>query len=215
MEREAFLGRVRTARSTGKLPGSSAEAGGAVDPRSGDDVEVFAEAVRAVDGVVHEGDPVESVRRIVDRHGPGPHLAWDRELLAVPEALDVIAGAGARLDPVVPAETGDPARRSLSDAVYGLTGATAAFAESGTIVVTSGEGRPRMASLVPLVHVALLPVDRIFRSLSAWAASEPSEMAAASNVVFVTGPSRTGDIEQQLTLGVHGPRFLHVVLVAG
>jgi L-lactate dehydrogenase complex protein LldG len=215
MERDAFLARVRAARSTGRLPAAAPVDPDGPEGSAGDHLAAFVDAVRRVDGVVHEGDPLEAMRRIVERHGPGSHLAWDRELLAAPETLDVLAGAGPRLDPILPPDAGSPIGRALSDVVYGLTGAEAAFAESGTIVVRSGKGRPRMASLVPLVHVALVPTDRIFRSLSSWAASDASGMAAASNVVFVTGPSRTGDIEQEITLGVHGPRYLHLVLVTG
>ena len=95
----------------------------------------------------------------------------------------------------------------------GITGAEAGFAESGSIVLRSGAGRPRMASLIPLVHVAVLRRDRIFRSTSHWMASEGSTTNGEANVIFVTGPSKTGDIEMILTLGVHGPRYLYVVLI--
>ncbi|MEN8235922.1 MAG: LUD domain-containing protein, partial [Actinomycetota bacterium] len=112
----------------------------------------------------------------------------------------------------------DPAGRLSHQAAYehvrfGLTGAEAAFAETGSIVLRSGPGRPRMASLIPLVHVALLPADRIFRSQMHWLTDAGATLADATNVIYITGPSRTADIEQQITLGVHGPREFHIVLV--
>jgi L-lactate dehydrogenase complex protein LldG len=70
-----------------------------------------------------------------------------------------------------------------------------------------------MASLIPLVHIALLPVDRIFESQMHWMARGNVDLSGAANVVYVTGPSRTADIEQHLNLGVHGPRAVHIVIV--
>ena len=68
-------------------------------------------------------------------------------------------------------------------------------------------------SLLPPVHVALVPVERLHATLGALFAAEPDLLRAAANVVFVTGPSRTADIEMTLTRGVHGPRIVHVVFV--
>jgi L-lactate dehydrogenase complex protein LldG len=64
-----------------------------------------------------------------------------------------------------------------------------------------------------LIHVALVRAESIFRSLAQWADEVPDAVVETANLVIVTGPSRTGDIEQHLNLGVHGPKHLHVVLI--
>lgn len=70
-----------------------------------------------------------------------------------------------------------------------------------------------MASLIPDVHVAFLRRSDIHRSLAHWAAEHGDVLSAHTNVVFITGPSRTGDIEMNLNIGVHGPKQVHVILV--
>ena len=70
-----------------------------------------------------------------------------------------------------------------------------------------------MASVIPLVHIAVLPASRIYRSLTDYLVAEPGVVDQGANVVAITGPSRTADIEQELNLGVHGPGHLHVIVV--
>ena len=153
---------------------------------------------------------------IVARHGQGSLITWDNASLPTEGAAERLIAAGCeRIGSTVP-RAGDERRTHQSgyfDVRCGLTGAEAAFAESGSIVIRSGPGRPRMASLIPLVHIALLPVDRIFQSQMDWMAEGDVGLSEAANVVYVTGPSRTADIEQQLNLGVHGPRAVHLVIV--
>lgn len=100
----------------------------------------------------------------------------------------------------------------------GLTGADAALAATGSVVLLSGPGRPRAASLLPPVHVAVVAAGRIVADLESWWAAQAAGLAAVrqpSSVVVVTGPSRTADIAMQLVMGMHGPREVHVVLVGG
>jgi len=99
----------------------------------------------------------------------------------------------------------------------GLTAADLAVAETGSLVLASGVGKGRAVSLLPACHVALFGPDQLVETLEeagvmleAWHA-EPGSIGA--NVVFVTGPSRTADIELTLTRGVHGPREVHAVFV--
>jgi L-lactate dehydrogenase complex protein LldF len=93
----------------------------------------------------------------------------------------------------------------------GITGALAGIAETGTLVIQSGEGQPLTASLLPGIHIAVLRASDILASMEE-ALSLP-EVADSPAVVLVSGPSRTADIEMTLTIGVHGPGELYVFLI--
>ena len=90
----------------------------------------------------------------------------------------------------------------------GLTGALAGIAETGSLVIPSGPGRPLTASLLPEIHLAVLRASDIYENL-AQVLKLPDIRESASAVV-ISGPSRTGDIEMTHTIGVHGPMELHV-----
>ncbi len=93
----------------------------------------------------------------------------------------------------------------------GLTGASAGIADSGSLLLLGGPGRPLTASLLPEVHIALLWEKNVFENLSQVLQREDVKQASAS--VLITGPSRTADIEMALTIGVHGPGELHVICI--
>jgi L-lactate dehydrogenase complex protein LldG len=97
----------------------------------------------------------------------------------------------------------------------GVTSVDYAIADTGTLVVTSGPGKARSASLLPPTHVAIVSPDRIVPGLQhVFARLNPTQVAEAlSAVTFITGPSRTADIELTLVVGVHGPQELHVVVM--
>jgi len=93
----------------------------------------------------------------------------------------------------------------------GVTGALAGIADTGSLVIVSGQARPLTASLLPEIHVVVLKTSQILPTV-ADALCRPEVREAAAGVI-VTGPSRTADIEMTLTLGVHGPGELHVFLI--
>lgn len=93
----------------------------------------------------------------------------------------------------------------------GVTAALAGIADTGTILVTSGKDHPLTASLLPETHIAILKASAILPSLPE--ALRLPEVRQASAAVLITGPSRTADIEMTLTIGVHGPKELIVLLV--
>ncbi|HEX6424474.1 MAG TPA: LUD domain-containing protein, partial [Acidimicrobiales bacterium] len=106
----------------------------------------------------------------------------------------------------------DPSVEAAARAGLGVTGAVAAVAATGSVVLDSRAAGGRAVSLLPPVHLCVTHVNTLFpapadvlRRLGSGADALPPSM------VLVTGPSRTGDIEQLLTLGAHGPTALHVV----
>lgn len=110
---------------------------------------------------------------------------------------------------------GVEARGARADDLVGITGAFCAIAETGTLMLLSGADTPPTVSLLPETHVALLPVARIVaRMEDAWALLRRERETLPRAVNFVSGPSRTADIEQTVTLGAHGPYRVFIVLVS-
>ncbi|MBI5572211.1 MAG: lactate utilization protein [Desulfomonile tiedjei] len=89
--------------------------------------------------------------------------------------------------------------------------ALAAIAETGSIVCTSADGKAMQANVLARRHVAVVRADRIFADLDDYLSSIGGVLPA--NITLITGPSRTGDIEQTLTVGMHGPGRLDVIVV--
>jgi L-lactate dehydrogenase complex protein LldG len=113
-------------------------------------------------------------------------------------------GAGLALEP----------RAARGEDPVGVTGVFCAIAETGTLMLCSGAETPATVSLLPETHVAVVPVARIVAHMEdGWdlARAELGELPRAVN--FVSGPSRTADIEQTVVLGAHGPYRVHIVLV--
>ncbi len=86
-----------------------------------------------------------------------------------------------------------------------------AVADTGTIVLTAGPGKPMFPSLLPETHIAILNISDIYEDLSQ--VLNLMEVESATSVVLISGPSRTADIEMSLTIGVHGPKELFVLCV--
>jgi L-lactate utilization protein LutC len=93
----------------------------------------------------------------------------------------------------------------------GISTAQAAIAETGTLVLDSDCERHRLVSLVPPVHIALVNASAIVETLGdALTLLQKKEISPA--ITFITGPSRTADIELTLAIGVHGPQELYVIV---
>jgi len=104
-------------------------------------------------------------------------------------------------------------RAARGDDLVGITGAFCGIAETGTLMLLSGEPTPATVSLLPETHIALLPVKRLVaRMEDAWSLLRREHHAPPRAVNFVSGPSRTADIEQTVTLGAHGPYRVLIVL---
>lgn len=110
-------------------------------------------------------------------------------------------------------------RQSFIDADIGISGVNIAIADSGTLVILSNEGNGRLVTTLPPVHIALMGIDKIVPTIDD--STEILKMLAPSAtgqkmsvyVSYITGPSRSADIELSLTIGVHGPKELHIVVL--
>jgi len=94
----------------------------------------------------------------------------------------------------------------------GISTTQAAIAETGTLVLVSADERHRLVSLVPPIHIAIVDASRICETLGEALALLRNGKDLSRAVTFVTGPSRTADIELTLTVGVHGPQELYVIV---
>lgn len=107
-------------------------------------------------------------------------------------------------------------RPAQADDAVGMTGCMCAIAETGTVLLTSGEKTPLTPSLLPATHIVLLHQAQIVPAMEdAWTRLRqqyPDGLPCACH--FISGPSRTGDIEQTLTLGAHGPARVLLVVIA-
>lgn len=229
MERDnvqRLLGRVSRALGHAALPGAAPEhpsaflgyTAGHLSTRE-DLIERFARELEALSGAVHcvrtVADACSTVGDLVARYGGTRVMAWQPS-----SALerDVVADLERRGIEIVDLDLPRSGERRLARLLeietiaIGLTGARAALADTGSLVLTSGRGRARLTSLLPPVHIALVRAGVLYPTLPALLAANPGLASEGSNLVVVTGPSRTADIEMTLTHGVHGPKHLHVVV---
>lgn len=159
------------------------------------------------------------------RKGPKPEtygqdrmvLSWAPERLPVDGLAEALADTGWKL--VAPATLTTPdALDSVRFIRFGVTGVEAAFAATGSLLVVAGEGQSRAASLLPFRHIALIPFSRLYPTIEAWLAAQRAVgdletlLRAHAGWNLITGPSKSADIEMNLTLGVHGPKFVHAIL---
>lgn len=114
--------------------------------------------------------------------------------------------------------TREELRQTAAEAGMGITGVDYAVAETGSVVLVPKKGIARLVSLAPPVHIAIVRPDEVvatlddvflFRRLAYY----EGDRDMGSYLNFITGPSRTADIEQKLVIGVHGPRAVHLVML--
>ena len=158
-----------------------------------------AASASTLDAVASEREVPAAVAQYLSARGiPGRGCVWPS--LA---ALDW-AGAGLALE----------ARFASGEDPVGVTGVFCAIAETGTLCVLSGAQSPASASLVPETHVAVVPAGRIVACMEdAWDLLRAEFGSLPRAVNYISGPSRTADIEQTVVLGAHGPARVHIVVV--
>jgi L-lactate dehydrogenase complex protein LldG len=212
--RTAILTRVRAAQRTAVLGSDPVSAGGlseghavAVFPdghlRQEQDLTLrFEQELTALGVIVQHAEAPEAVREAVRTHTAGLRvLAWDTEALPF-GSFDVLSN---RI-------CGSSSRDEQAAAEIGITGCDAAVAETGSLVLLSGPGRSRAVSLLPPVHLAIVRRGNIVATLAEAFSRLDALLPSAACCSVITGPSRTADIELTLTLGIHGPGRLIVVI---
>jgi L-lactate dehydrogenase complex protein LldG len=151
------------------------------------------------------------------RETPIEVLSWAPSELPIEGLESQLRESGVVL--VAPTDLHDGQIRSQAAALtVGITSVDAAFAGTGSIVLAAGPSKNRAAALFPLHHIALIPFSRIYPTFETWIHSlrQKGELDTFlrhnSQVAFITGPSKTADIELKLTLGVHGPKNIHAIV---
>jgi len=161
---------------------------------------------------------ISYIHTLAESKGAKSAVGWNSDLLAQSEIIEAITASGIRfIDDNREARDAGFINTAI-DAGLGISGVDFVLAETGTLVVLTGEGRARSASLLPPVHVALVRPDQFINGLDDLFPllrynMEISQREMSSAVTFITGPSRTADIELTLVVGVHGPQELHVLLL--
>jgi len=160
-----------------------------------------------VERIARREDIPTAVARYLDALDLPPALAAQKSHAGVcwPALADLDwAGAGLQIEN----------RPTIGDDRLGITGCFCAIAETGTLVVLAGADTPTATTLLPDTHVAVLPADRIVSGMEeafALIRAERGKLPRAVNLI--SGPSRTGDIEQTVVVGAHGPYRVHILVV--
>jgi L-lactate dehydrogenase complex protein LldG len=179
-----------------------------------DPVGRFVEALVAVSG---EAMIVENLDAALDRLDELFRQAQVRRVVAngdLPIDAARLRGRWPAIEWHIVGESEGDLREFCARADLGLSGARAALAETGSVLVESGPKQSRLATLLPPIHVALVPSSCVVPDIFAWAADRGPCLAAS--MTFVSGPSKTADIEMVLSIGVHGPkRFVALVVGVG
>ncbi len=174
--------------------------------------EQFKARAEGVGAEVHRcrnrGEAVDFVRSFLQQEGtadtPKSYAVW-----APGPLLSVIDTA--RLGGEIPGLSFDVSRQRAADARIGITEADWAVADTGSLVADQTAVEQRLASTLPAIHVAIIGSDRILADKTA--AFNRISPRTSRYIAFITGPSRTADIERVLTIGVHGPKRLVIVFV--
>lgn len=207
--REHILGSVRQAlgRKPGQPPAAQPKARIVIPTLSVEErIRLFQERLEVLGGKVHRA------ATYADAAGVAGELIQGAS--AVASNAPSLRHAGVTAMPNVSSGYRDePAlRAACASAPFGITGADYGLAETGSIV-TIAANEARLVSLLPPVHIALLSKGRLLTGLDEFYTLHPLPATESASTVFITGPSRSADIEMILVRGVHGPRVIHVIVI--
>lgn len=204
--RAAILSRVRQAQRTGRIPSTVARAPAVTAQPAATlrdaSLTRFLDELTALGVTWYLENSAEAVRgRVAAIVGDQSVLAWEANRLPY-DVGRLLSSAATAASP----------RDVQAHADIGVTGCDGAIAETGTLILLSGDGKPRAASLLPPLHVAIVRRADLRFTMADCFRDRADSIAAAACCTFVTGPSRTADIELTLTLGVHGPGQVIVIV---
>jgi L-lactate dehydrogenase complex protein LldG len=209
--RDNILGRIRTSLRRTQGDGVSALVrvhidAHAMSPRphiTGDLVACFREKALALSTTISDVADIQGVPAAVAAYLSSNHLPMNAVCWPALGDLDW-ADSGVSMA-VRPARESDK---------VGVTEVFCAIAETGTLMTLSGTRTPPVSSLLPETHIAVLRVSQIVPSMEeAWRRLRATPDYPPRAVNFISGPSRTADIEQTLTFGAHGPYRVHLILL--
>ena len=222
-DRTQVLNQIRASLKTAHLPSARATVPARAIAGQGDRAEMVASFQRDLEPLggfgyvtTNEDETIALILKLLRDASVQEILSWDDADLPVRRVGQTLRENGyTRLDVRVP-EDAEGRKNKLAElerAGAGITGALAGLADTGSLALVTQPTQTRLVSLLPPMHIALLPVSRLYPTMAAFFAAHPDVTQRGSNLIFVTGPSRTADIELTLTRGVHGPKFLHVLLL--
>jgi L-lactate dehydrogenase complex protein LldG len=210
--RENILGRIRARQGKSAVPEAAEREAVrshiAAHPHNArprgewDLVARFREQALRLSSTLDEVESLAAVPAAVARYLAGHTLA--RQAVCWEEFAELDWGGAGMEIAIREAHDGDSA---------GITGAFCAIAETGTLMTVSGPRTPATVSLLPETHIAVVRAARVVRGMEeAWQLLRDEMKWPPRAVNFISGPSRTADIEQTVTLGAHGPYRVHVIL---
>ncbi len=227
--RERMLATIRAslASTRGMLETEAAKASHTpppfVHPPAGDLADQFVAELTRLEVHAHRCEDDETaldlIATLLERYKAQQIIAWSEEEIGLPGLAAVYDRVGAtKIDSVLTTAERKERLQALEPALVCLSGVDVAIAESGSLVILHGPRRARLASLLAPTHIAVVRRSQLVRGLGEAIMSlkeryGPDLLRDSSNLTIISGPSRTADIEFTLTLGIHGPRDVHVVLI--
>lgn len=169
-------------------------------------IPIFKERLQDLGGEVIEvgSDPRKTFQEFITRNNLYSLASWDTPFLH--GILDSIEG----IQVLYPGKSGEELRRIVLNAQAGVTDSFFAVAETGTLALPVTEKKPSLVSLIPELHIAFLEREKILANFEEL--FQKLWDFGIVEYILVSGPSRTADIEQTLTIGVHGPKRVVVFL---
>jgi L-lactate dehydrogenase complex protein LldG len=210
--RQAILASVRGAlgqqadSGVGAIP-TSARLGSRTADEPDREIDLLLDEISKLGGITRRLPSARAVpaalRELVEAEKIRKAMVWNTPELQAAKVAENLRALGVE---IVPSHA---APQQLAECELGVTEVDAALPETGTLVLRAGPDKPRLVSLLPRVHVALVRASALRADLSQAFADIKND----SYGVCITGPSRTADIELTVTIGVHGPKSLYVWVI--